>query len=162
MTAALDCRVAVRRLLRLYAERSAPLWKRHWPLVWLKERSALLLRRLDEAHAPTLELAANCAAARAAAYGGAPAMHDEFADADASDFSLDLPAQMPADEGGGDDDLGPGRWAPPPGRPPRPPGRLVVPREEWLELRPDTNPLVQFFLSMLPWAVPTTARRRGN
>ena len=39
-----------------------------------------------------------------------------------------------------------------PRRPPRLPGRLVVTREERLQLDPCTHPLKQFFLSLLPWA----------
>ena len=38
-------------------------------------------------------------------------------------------------------------------------GRLVVPREEWMELDTrNTHPLLLFFYSLLPWAV---APRRG-
>ena len=41
-----------------------------------------------------------------------------------------------------------------PRRAPRLPGRLVVPREERLQLDLNTHPLKQFFLSLLPWAMP--------
>ena len=38
-------------------------------------------------------------------------------------------------------------------------GRLVVPREEWVELDRSRHPVVQFFLSLLPWVVVTRRER---
>ena len=104
-------------------------------------------------------LRANLAAARAQSYGEAARQFDEFEDADPADFSPDLPAQMPVDEGGADEEPAAGRWAHRGARPQRPVGRLVVPPEERLQLTRGTNPLVQFFLSLLPWATPPPPRR---
>lgn len=138
----------LRTLLELYASRHAALWKGEREYL-LGEAEALLdaLRRAD---ADALRLRDDCAAVRAAEYGGGAAEHDEFAEADPADFTPALPAQLPADEG--DPWMGAGAEGGAPRRPPRLPGRLVVPREERLQLDPHTHPLKQFFLSLLPWA----------
>ena len=96
-------------------------------------------------------LAADCAVARQAEYFCGAHEHTEFAEADPSDFGLELPAQLPAEllaAALADPDR-----PPPPPAEPRLPGRLVVPRRERLQLRAQTHPIVQFFLSLLPWAM---------
>ena len=88
-----------------------------------------------------------------------------FATADAADFCAAPPEALPAEhleaamgEGAA------GRWVRVARRPGlRPEGRLVVPREEWVTLEAGTHPLLQFWLSLLPWAVPPPrARRRAE
>jgi len=138
----------LRTLLELYATRHAALWKAERE--WLLGEGEALLDALRRADAEALRLRDDCAAVRAAEYGGGAAEHDEFAEAEPADFTAALPAQLPADEG--DPWMGAGADGGAPRRPPRLPGRLVVPREERLQLDPRTHPLKQFFLSLLPWA----------
>ena len=138
----------LRTLLELYAARHAALWKEERE--WLLGEAEALLDALRRADAEVLRLRDDCAAVRVAEYGGGAAEHDEFAEADPADFTPALPAQLPADEG--DPWMGAGADGAAQRRAPRLPGRLVVPREERLQLDPHTHPLKQFFLSLLPWA----------
>ena len=143
----------LRTLLALYAARHAAHWREAAERDWLLEQATALLAALRRGDAATLAMRDDCAAVRASEYGGAPAAHDEFAEADPADFTPELPAQLPADE---DEPWQPGGGAAGAARrrPPRLPGRLVVPPEEWVYLDARTNPLVQFFLSLVPWAMP--------
>jgi len=142
----------LRTLLELYAARHAALWREQAEREWLLGEANALLDALRRADAEALRLRDDCAAVRVAEYGGGAAEHDEFVEADPADFTPALPAQLPADEG--DPWLGAGPDGAALRRPPRLPGRLVVPREERLQLDPHTHPLKQFFLSLLPWAMP--------
>jgi len=141
-------------LLRLYVTRHAPLWKERPALwAWLVSTADALLGRLASCETETLALAADCAAVRQAEYFVGAHEHNEFADADPADFSLELPAQLPAEAlaAAMADPDGP---LPNQMREVRLPGRLVVPRAERMQLRSQTNPLLQFFLSLIPWAMP--------
>ena len=156
-----------RTLLRLYVTRHAAHWAAAAPRDWLLREAGFLACELKDAtkdNGAAAALRADCAALRAAEYGGAAAAHDEFGDADAADFTSDLPQQLPEEEDNG---------APPPGmgaegaaanrrvaRAPRLPGRLVVPREEWVHLDARTHPVLQFFYSLVPWYVPPRAQHQ--
>ena len=119
---------------------------------WIANVASAIVRDLAAASPRTTQLRLRLAAVRDASYGGSAMAHDEFDEADAADFSVELPAQMPADEGGGGEAPAAGRWVRQAAAE-RPVGRLVVPREERLQLQRGTNPLVQFFYSLLPWAM---------
>ena len=89
------------------------------------------------------------------ARGTGRALGRELRAVDGADFEPTPPAALPAEQleaarGEG----AAGRWVRV-RQPPRlrPEGRLVVPRDEWVELRSDTHPLLQFWYSLLPWTV---------
>ena len=93
---------------------------------------------------------------------------DEFASADAADFLPAPPDALPADqleelEAAGNLGVGVRQWVRVARRPNalerQAMGRLVVPREEWVELDRSRHPVVQFFLSLLPWVVVTRRER---
>eukprot|EP00965_Chrysotila_dentata_P143930 4754497-Pleurochrysis_carterae.AAC.3 len=137
------------KLLRLFVERHSTTFSASEAQAWLLRVASSVSQRLLEGEVEAVCLHDACALARFCEYSGAPARHDEFLDANPADFSESLPAQLPEDlqafaaadgEGGA--------------RPARLPGRLVVPREERMQLRADTSPVLQFFLSLIPWAMP--------
>ncbi|KAL1529060.1 hypothetical protein AB1Y20_000023 [Prymnesium parvum] len=138
------------RLQELFVERHAPLWRDFTKVEWIANTATRLLRQLEAMDEEVDIRRRLLGVVRDSTYGGAARDFDEFADADVADFRLDLPAQLPDDE---DAPHQPARW-PAHARAPRLPGRLVVPREERLQLQRGTNPLLQFFLSLLPWAMP--------
>jgi len=146
------CGATLGLLLRLYASQHTSFWKERPHLwAWLLASADSLLRRLEARDEDVVALAADCAVARQAEYFCGAHEHTEFAEADPSDFGLELPAQLPAEllaAALADPDR-----PPPPPAEPRLPGRLVVPRRERLQLRAQTHPVVQFFLSLLPWAM---------
>ena len=113
---------------------------------------------------------ADLAALREAEYGpGSRAFRvDEFVGADVADFVPTPPEALPAEELEGLEaaaDLGArGRqWVRAAQRPDalqrqlqrQMMGRLVVPRDEWVELDRTRHPIAQFFHSLLPWVVVT-------
>jgi hypothetical protein len=146
-------------LLRLYVTRHAPFWKER-PMLWswLLRSAESLLNRLASREPHALALAADCAAVRQAEYFSGAHEHNEFLDLDPSDFSMELPAQLPAEAlaAAMADPDGP---LPDQMREVRLPGRLVVPRAERLQLSSQTHPLLQFFYSLIPWAMPPPNRR---
>jgi hypothetical protein len=146
-------------LLRLYVTRHAPFWKERPELwAWLLRTAGALLGRLASGEPEMLALAADCAVVRKAEYFVGAHEHNELADADPSDFTLELPAQLPAEAlaAAMADPDGP---LPDQAREIRLPGRLVVPRTERMQLSSRTNPLLQFFLSLIPWAMPPVHNR---
>lgn len=153
------CGATLGALLRLYVARHAPLWKERPALwAWLLATAEGLTSRLAAADARVVAIASDCAAAREAEFMAGAHEHNEFGDADPSDFVVELPAQLPAEAlAAAMADPGGVLLARPDA--PRLPGRLVVPRAERLQLRPHTHPLLQFCLSLLPWAMPPTQPR---
>lgn len=141
------------KLLRLYVQRNVSLWKDFTKVEWLANTAVRLLRSLEEGDRIITRLRLTLAVARDASYGAASRAVDEFGEADPADFSPELPAQMPADEADDGDALFAGRREHR-GALQQPVGRLVVPLHERLQLESGTNPLLQFFLSFLPWAMP--------
>lgn len=107
---------------------------------------------------------ADLRAARAAEWppDGAHMRTDEFASAHTDDFLPQPPDALPAEQveeleaAAGDGIIGGARWVR--RRALRPEGRLVVPRHEWTTLNPATPAVLQFFYSLLPWAMPAQQR----
>ena len=149
-----ECGATLGTLIRLYVTRHAPFWKgRPALLAWMISTAEALLSRLASEDAQALALATECTAVRQVEYFAGAHEHNEFGEADPSDFSLALPAQLPAEALAA-------AMADPDGPLPElvgevlPPGRLVVPRSQRMQLRAQTHPVLQFFLSLVPWAMP--------
>ena len=98
-------------------------------------------------------------------YCASSAREKELITVDMVDFEPQPPAALPDEHlaFAQRDGAAAGRWVriPPAARALRPEGRLVIPRDEWVTLRPDTHPFLQFWYSMLPWTVAPHPPRRG-
>jgi len=97
-------------------------------------------------------------------YSASSARETELITVDVVDFEPQPPAALPDEHLAFQrDGAAAGRWVrdQPAARALRPEGRLVVPRDEWVTLRPGTHPFLQFWYSMLPWTVAPHPPRRG-
>jgi hypothetical protein len=132
--------------------------------------AAAELELLDAEQCEARRLWADLATVREREYGeGSRAfVVDEFAGADVADFAPTPPDALPAEqleelEMAADLGRAARQWVRAAHRPDafqrnlqrQMMGRLVVPREEWVELDRTRHPIVQFFHSLLPWVVVT-------